>query len=160
MFLSKKMHVSLSGSSFMKSFWWFLALRAFVGIGEASYSTIAPAIISDLYSKDQVWTGDVCSLAQPDQLSNLDSWLSPNAHKRWCADSFFHRGREHWQFSTSPFPSAPAWGTLWARKWQKVPRTGGGGWEWLLLSVLWLCLRYCSSWWSQVRFHEEFHFTT
>jgi len=39
--------------SFMKNFWWFLSLRAFVGIGEASYSTIAPAIISDLYSKDQ-----------------------------------------------------------------------------------------------------------
>ena len=88
MFLSKKINVSLSGSSFMKSFWWFLALRAFVGIGEASYSTIAPAIISDLYSKDQVWTGDVCSLAQLDQLSNLDSRISPNAHKRWSADTF------------------------------------------------------------------------
>ncbi|CAM6054356.1 unnamed protein product, partial [Sphagnum tenellum] len=38
--------------SFMKNFWWFLLFRAFVGIGEASYSTIAPAIISDLFSKD------------------------------------------------------------------------------------------------------------
>lgn len=38
--------------SFMKNFWAFLVFRAFVGIGEASYSTIAPAIISDLYTKD------------------------------------------------------------------------------------------------------------
>lgn len=38
--------------SFMQNFWWFLFFRALVGIGEASYSTIAPAIISDLYTKD------------------------------------------------------------------------------------------------------------
>jgi MFS family permease len=38
--------------SFMKSFWAFLFFRALVGIGEASYSTIAPAIISDLFTKD------------------------------------------------------------------------------------------------------------
>ena len=38
--------------SFMRNFWLFLAFRAFVGIGEASYSTIAPAIISDLFSSD------------------------------------------------------------------------------------------------------------
>jgi MFS family permease len=38
--------------SFMTNFWWFLFFRALVGIGEASYSTIAPAIISDLFSKD------------------------------------------------------------------------------------------------------------
>lgn len=38
--------------SFMTNFWLFLMFRAFVGIGEASYSTIAPAIISDLFSKD------------------------------------------------------------------------------------------------------------
>lgn len=37
--------------SFMKNFWVFLLFRAFVGIGEASYSTIAPAIISDMYRK-------------------------------------------------------------------------------------------------------------
>ena len=37
----------------MRDFWWFLAFRALVGVGEASYSTIAPAIISDLYSRDQ-----------------------------------------------------------------------------------------------------------
>lgn len=38
--------------SFMKNFWAFLFFRALVGIGEASYSTIAPAIISDLFRKD------------------------------------------------------------------------------------------------------------
>ena len=38
--------------SFMKNFWAFLAFRALVGIGEASYSTIAPDIISDLFRKD------------------------------------------------------------------------------------------------------------
>ena len=36
----------------MKNFWAFLFFRALVGIGEASYSTIAPAIISDLFRKD------------------------------------------------------------------------------------------------------------
>ena len=36
----------------MRSFWAFLFFRALVGIGEASYSTIAPAIISDLFTKD------------------------------------------------------------------------------------------------------------
>lgn len=35
--------------SFMNHFGWFLAFRAMVGIGEASYSTIAPTIISDLF---------------------------------------------------------------------------------------------------------------
>lgn len=30
----------------------FLAMRAIVGIGEASYSTIAPTIISDLFVKE------------------------------------------------------------------------------------------------------------
>ena len=38
--------------SFMRNFWAFLFFRALVGIGEASYSTIAPAIISDLFTKD------------------------------------------------------------------------------------------------------------
>ena len=38
--------------SFMMNFWAFLFFRALVGIGEASYSTIAPAIISDLFTKD------------------------------------------------------------------------------------------------------------
>ena len=37
--------------SFMKSFPAFLAFRALVGVGEASYSTVAPAIISDLFAK-------------------------------------------------------------------------------------------------------------
>ena len=30
-------------------FWLFMLFRALVGIGEASYSTIAPTIISDLF---------------------------------------------------------------------------------------------------------------
>ena len=38
--------------SFMQNFWAFVFFRALVGIGEASYSTIAPAIISDLFTKD------------------------------------------------------------------------------------------------------------
>ncbi len=38
--------------SLMRNFWWFMFFRALVGVGEASYSTIAPAIISDLFSKD------------------------------------------------------------------------------------------------------------
>ncbi|XP_026669694.1 protein spinster isoform X2 [Ceratina calcarata] len=38
--------------SYMKSFGWFILFRALVGIGEASYSTIAPTIISDLFVKD------------------------------------------------------------------------------------------------------------
>jgi len=37
--------------SFMKSFPAFLVFRALVGVGEASYSTVAPAIISDLFAK-------------------------------------------------------------------------------------------------------------
>ncbi|XP_050466049.1 protein spinster isoform X1 [Cataglyphis hispanica] len=38
--------------SYMKCYGWFLLFRALVGIGEASYSTIAPTIISDLFVKD------------------------------------------------------------------------------------------------------------
>ncbi|XP_031568969.1 protein spinster homolog 3-like [Actinia tenebrosa] len=33
-------------------FWWFLVLRGVVGIGEASYSTIAPTVIADLFTGD------------------------------------------------------------------------------------------------------------
>ena len=33
----------------MNHFGWFLTFRALVGIGEASYSTIAPTILSDLF---------------------------------------------------------------------------------------------------------------
>lgn len=36
----------------LQSYGWFLTFRAFVGIGEASYSTIAPTIISDLFVSD------------------------------------------------------------------------------------------------------------
>lgn len=38
--------------SFMNSYGWFLCFRALVGIGEASYSTIAPTLISDLFLYD------------------------------------------------------------------------------------------------------------
>lgn len=38
--------------SFMKEYGWFLTFRALVGVGEASYSTIAPTIISDLFVSD------------------------------------------------------------------------------------------------------------
>lgn len=38
--------------SFMNHFGWFIAFRALVGIGEASYSTIAPTILSDLFVHD------------------------------------------------------------------------------------------------------------
>lgn len=38
--------------SFMNSFGWFLTFRALVGIGEASYSTIAPTLLSDLFVHD------------------------------------------------------------------------------------------------------------
>ncbi|XP_073848475.1 lysolipid transporter protein spinster isoform X1 [Musca autumnalis] len=38
--------------SFMTSSGWFMTFRALVGIGEASYSTIAPTIISDLFVHD------------------------------------------------------------------------------------------------------------
>lgn len=38
--------------SFMPSYGWFITFRALVGIGEASYSTIAPTIISDLFVSD------------------------------------------------------------------------------------------------------------
>merc|ERR1719187_2815177 len=37
----------------MTSFWLFLTFRALVGVGEASYSVVAPAIISDLFAKDE-----------------------------------------------------------------------------------------------------------
>lgn len=38
--------------SYMNSFTWFIAFRAMVGIGEASYSTIAPTLLSDLFVHD------------------------------------------------------------------------------------------------------------
>ncbi|XP_061397205.1 protein spinster [Musca vetustissima] len=38
--------------SFMTGSGWFMTFRALVGIGEASYSTIAPTIISDLFVHD------------------------------------------------------------------------------------------------------------
>lgn len=45
--------VTLAGSFIPShSFWAFILLRGLVGIGEASYSTIAPTIIADLFSSD------------------------------------------------------------------------------------------------------------
>ncbi|XP_043211074.1 protein spinster-like isoform X1 [Amphibalanus amphitrite] len=38
--------------SFMETFTGFILMRAAVGIGEASYSTIAPTLISDMFAKD------------------------------------------------------------------------------------------------------------
>lgn len=38
--------------SFMEHYHWFLFFRMLVGIGEASYSTVAPTIISDMFVKD------------------------------------------------------------------------------------------------------------
>jgi len=35
----------------LQHFYLFLAMRALVGIGEASYSTIAPTIIADMFNK-------------------------------------------------------------------------------------------------------------
>lgn len=44
--------LTAAGSSFVSSsqFWLLLVLRALVGIGEASYSTVAPTIIGDLFT--------------------------------------------------------------------------------------------------------------
>ncbi|XP_043574745.1 protein spinster homolog 3-like [Chiloscyllium plagiosum] len=45
--------VTLAGSFVTKSYFWVLILcRALVGVGEASYSTIAPTIIADLFVDD------------------------------------------------------------------------------------------------------------
>lgn len=43
---------SLAGllASFARFYWQFLAFRALVGVGEASYAVLAPTIIADLYS--------------------------------------------------------------------------------------------------------------
>lgn len=38
---------------FKKHFWFLMLMRAIVGIGEASYTTIAPTIISDLFAGAQ-----------------------------------------------------------------------------------------------------------
>lgn len=36
----------------LQNYYLFLLFRSFVGVGEASYSTIAPTIISDMFVKD------------------------------------------------------------------------------------------------------------
>ncbi|GAB0492179.1 hypothetical protein MMPV_003439 [Pyropia vietnamensis] len=40
-------------SSFATEYWQFLAFRAVVGIGEASYATIAPTLVADLYALEE-----------------------------------------------------------------------------------------------------------
>ena len=44
--------VATLAGSFMEDYYSFMTMRAIVGIGEASYTTIAPTIISDLFVKD------------------------------------------------------------------------------------------------------------
>lgn len=49
------MDIGFSDSDFLfffQNFGFFITFRALVGVGEASYSTIAPTIISDLFAKD------------------------------------------------------------------------------------------------------------
>lgn len=43
----------MAASLLLQLFWLLLLTRGLVGVGEASYSTIAPTIIADLYVKDQ-----------------------------------------------------------------------------------------------------------
>lgn len=47
--------LAVLGSTFVpgNAVWAFMLLRALVGIGESSYSTVAPAIIADLFTADQ-----------------------------------------------------------------------------------------------------------
>ena len=44
--------VAVAAGSLMESFGWFMFFRAVVGVGEASYSTIAPTLISDMFVKE------------------------------------------------------------------------------------------------------------
>jgi MFS family permease len=44
--------IATLAGSFMEHYYGFLVMRMIVGIGEASYTTIAPTIISDLFVKD------------------------------------------------------------------------------------------------------------
>lgn len=41
--------LATAGAAFARGFWTLLAARALVGIGEAAYATIAPALIADFY---------------------------------------------------------------------------------------------------------------
>ena len=43
---------TLVGSFIKEDFWTFMLMRAIVGIGEASYTTVAPTILSDLFVKE------------------------------------------------------------------------------------------------------------
>ncbi|XP_067864049.1 protein spinster homolog 1-like [Heptranchias perlo] len=59
--------VTLAGSFITQSYFWLLLVcRAFVGIGEASYSTIAPTIIADLFVDDKrTWMLSIFYIAIP-----------------------------------------------------------------------------------------------
>lgn len=47
--------LAVIGCSFVTphQFWLFMICRAIVGIGESSYSTVAPAIIADMFTSDK-----------------------------------------------------------------------------------------------------------
>lgn len=45
--------LATAGAALATGFWTFLVARAFVGIGEAAYATIAPALISDFYPPER-----------------------------------------------------------------------------------------------------------
>ncbi len=45
--------LATAAAAFATSFWWFLAPRAAVGIGEAAYATISPSIVSDYYPPER-----------------------------------------------------------------------------------------------------------
>ncbi|XP_064424921.1 sphingosine-1-phosphate transporter SPNS2 isoform X2 [Latimeria chalumnae] len=59
--------ITFSSSFITKQYFWVLVLsRGFVGIGEASYSTIAPTIIGDLFTKNtRTWMLSVFYFAIP-----------------------------------------------------------------------------------------------
>lgn len=45
--------LSTAAAAFATGFWSFLTARAFVGVGEAAYATLAPALMSDLYPPER-----------------------------------------------------------------------------------------------------------
>ena len=45
--------LATAGAALATGFWSFLAARALVGVGEAAYATLAPAVLSDFYPADK-----------------------------------------------------------------------------------------------------------
>ncbi len=45
--------LATAGAALATGFWTFLAARALVGVGEAAYATLAPAVLSDFYPADK-----------------------------------------------------------------------------------------------------------